>query len=335
MTYDTFLAIIGKTAKVKICDAINVLNDLYRQAMASEDAIDEYCKIYDLIDLIFQQKIFIGDGDDFHNIAVICAKQDDFDSACRFLDYGLHYYPYNVDLLADYLKYGMKCNQSDQCRNIYKNLVARKSNWNWRAYKFAIDYLIDLTSIDLTDRNHDIISLISDFQTYLPDEEDAYLVEAEYLQNRSKCENNKDISEHTFVSVLQYAISDASPVKKTPKCDLKLASFYYNNGTNIEKAIELLERCKKDSIEIQESVNRNYVFLLSALCKMTQYYDIKNRIDSEAEETLVKSIYQDYHIAALGDNDSRVRDCKKLIESFIRETKIPYPYDDAIDNMIY
>ena len=89
MTYDTFLAVIAKTSRVKICDAIDVLEELYAQASSSEDAIDEYCKIYDLVDAIFQNNNFIGDSDDYHNIAVVCAKQEDFDTACRFLDHGL------------------------------------------------------------------------------------------------------------------------------------------------------------------------------------------------------------------------------------------------------
>lgn len=335
MTYETFLSLIEKTSRVKICDVINVLDNLYQQAMLSDDAIDEYYKIYDLVDLIFQKNIFIGDDDDYHNIAVVCAKHDDYDVACRFIDKGLHHYPYNIDLLADCLKYGIKCGRNEQCKDIYKNLLLRKADWNWRAYRFAIDYLFDLTSIDSVDRNQEIISLIKDFQSHLPEEEDSYLVEAEYLKNSSVGKNNLQFSQRTFLSVLEYATSDESPVKRTPKCDLKLADFYYKNGTNIDKALKLLERCKKDSIEVQRSVNRSYVYLLSALCKMTQYYDFKDKFNDEDKDSFVRSIYQDYHIASIETTDSRVRDCRKLVESFIRETEIPYPYDDAVNNMIY
>lgn len=335
MTHNTFLAVIGKTARVKICDAIDVLEELYAQAASSDDAIDEYFKIYDLVDTIFQNNNFIGDSNDYHNIAVVCAKQEDFDTACRFLDHGLQQYPYDVDLLADYLKYGMKCNKKDECEKAYQNLFARKQDWNWRAYKFSIDYLIELVSIDSIDRDESITSLIADFQTDLPDEEDAYLVEAEYLQSRNNRRDKGIQSERTFISILQFATSDESPVKRTPKCDLKLADFYYTNGTNLERALELLERCKKDSVEIQRSVNRNYVFLLSALCKMSQYYDNKNQCNQENAEALVRAVYQDFHVAALDIADSRVRDCKKLIESFVRETQIPYPFDDGVANMIY
>lgn len=329
MTYETFLSIREKTSRIKLCDLIGLLNDLYREANLSEDAIDEYYKLFELIDVVFESTVFIGDNNDYHNIAVTCAKNEDYDVACRFLEYGLNHFPFDVDLLADYLKYGMKCDRVQECKKVFTNLLTRKSNWNWRAYKFSIDYLMDLTNIDSVDRKNEIIMLIKDFQKDLP-EEDAYLAEAEFNQ---KFVTNEQ-SGSTFVSVLEHITSNDSIIKRTPKCDLKLADYYYNIGNNTQKALLLLECCKKNSVEIQRSVNRAYVYLLSSLCKMTQYYEMKKTADNEELENLANDIYLDYHVAAIDINDSRVRDCKHLIESFIRETSFPYPYDDLIENVI-
>jgi len=334
MTCETFLSIVEKTKRVKIRDAMQVIEELYRQALAEEEAIEEYCKIYDLFDLLIQQSMFIGDSDDYHNLAVVCAKQDDFDAACRFLEVGLKKYPYCIDLLADYLNYGMQCDKEEICNEMYEKLISRKADWNWRAYRFAIDYLINLSDMDRVNRDEEIYSLIIEFQNKLPDDEDAYLIQAEFLSKKSENGKKGNNSEPTFVSILTYVTSDESPVRRTPKCDLKLADYYYNNGSNIEKAIQLLERCKKDSVEAQPSVNRSYVYLLSALCKMTLSYS--NRIDDSWEEieTLAMDVYKDYHIASLNKADTRVYNCRSLIESFVRETGISYPYDDGIDNDI-
>ncbi len=335
MTYETFLSVIEKTSRVKIRDVIGILDKIYRSASESDDAIDEYYKLYDLIEMIFHHDTFIADNNDYHNIAVVCARYDDYDVSCRFIQKGLQIYPYNIDLLADCLKYGLRCGLFDLCNEAYKKLVAKKRNWNWRAYRFAIDYLMDLSDIDLINRDEEIRGLINDFQSNLPEEEDSYLVEAEYIKNLTDKQTKDKKTTRSFLSILEFATSEKSPIQKTPRCDLKLADFYYDNGTNIKKAIELLDRCKKNSIEIQSSVNRNYVYLLSSLCKMTLYYDIYETLDLEQKEELVKNVYRDYHIAALNASDSRVRDCKKLIESFVRETEIPYPYDDAIESTIY
>lgn len=332
MTYETFLSIVEKTKKVKLSDAMVVIEELYRQAISAEEALEEYSKIYDLFDLLLQQSMFIGDSDDYHNLAVVCAKQDDFDAACRFLDVGLTKYPYCVDLLADYLNYGMKCDRKEICNDVYSKLILKKDDWNWRAYRFAIDYLISLTDIDCDNRDSEISSLITEFQNKLPDDEDAYLIQAEFLSKKS--EKYGSSGEPTFVSILTYVTSDKSPVRRTPKCDLRLADYYYNNGLDIERAIQLLERCKKNSVEVQPSVNRSYVYLLSALCRMTQYYNNIPSDNMEEIEMLVMDVYKNYHIAALNRIDTRIYNCRNLIESFVRETGIPYPYDDGVNNDI-
>lgn len=329
MTYDTFITIIEKTSRVKLIDAIEVLSNLYSLAKESNDSIDEYNKIFDLINMMLQKNNFVGNNSDFHNIAVTCAIEEDYDASCIFLDYGLKKYPYDIDLLSDYLKYGMQCNKFEKCNDAYEKLLKRKKEWNWRAYRFSIDYLIDLTNVDFIDRTDTIKKLIKEFQNNLPCEENAYLVEAEYYYEKSQ--NN---FEKNYVSILEYATSDKSPVAKTPKCDLKLASYYYSNGNNILKAIELLERSKKDSIDLQKTVNRTYIFLLLTLCKISLYYEQKQKNGTKGSKKLINEIYDIYHIAALDSNDYRVSECKKIIETFARETKVPYPYDD-IENNIY
>lgn len=332
MTYETFLSIVEKTKRVKMKEAMQIVEELYRQADLAEDAIDEYCKIYDLFDLLLQQNAFIGDSDDYHNFAVVCARQDDYDYACRFLDVGLVEHPYAIDLLADYLNYGMRCNRKETCSEIYEKLMKRKDGWNWRAYRFSIDYLMNMSEIDGTNRNEEILVLIKEFQDNLPDNEDAYLIQAEFLNNNRNDEKDEE-GQPLFVSTLQFATSDSSEIKRTPKCDLKLADYYYDNA-DIENALHLLERCKINSLEIQPSVNRSYVYLLSALCGMTQFYRNGQSYSPEEIESIAMKVYKDYHIAALNTTDVRVFNCKKLIESFVRETGIAYGYDDGINNDI-
>ena len=134
MTFETLTAIIEKTKKAKLRDVISVVGDLYRQTETEDDSIDSYYKLYDLFDLVLQQPLLEGTESDFHNLTVTCARQDDYNTACRFLDKGLVQYPYSIDLLSDYLAYGTSCDRSTQCVTIYSRLLERRNAWNWRAY---------------------------------------------------------------------------------------------------------------------------------------------------------------------------------------------------------
>lgn len=327
MTNETLMAIIERTSKAKLRDVISVVEELYQQTETDGDAIDSYYRLYDLFDLVLQQPLLEGSESDFHNLTVACARQDDYDAACRFLDRGLAQYPRSVDLLSDYLSYGMNCGKNEVCQTIYARLLEQRNTWNWRAYHFSISYLMETS----TNSPADILELIHEFQNKLPTQEEGYLDEAEALSMFS----GNIGGDRTFLSVLEYATSDACPIQRTPKCDLRLANYYYDVGKDLEKASRLLERCKRNSIEPQLSVNRNYVYLLSALCKMSQYYDAigsgqsrKVNYQEREKEELVLGVYEDYHIAALNHADSRVQGCKGIIETFVRETGVPYPYDD-------
>lgn len=333
MNYNTFVAIISKRENVKLREAMGILEELYAQINNGEDAIDEYCKIYDLIDLILQQKTFEGDDSDFHNLAVVCALYEDYEIACQILDKGLTIYPYCNDLLADYLNYGMRCGRKEQCIIAYEKLQTIKDKWSWRAYLFSIDYLKCLSSIDGTNRDEIIEGLIREFQKKQPEREEAYLAEAEYLFEKNKI-TSKSEDDRSFVSVLEYATSEKCPTKRTPKCDLKLADYYFENGIQLDKAIKLLDRCRKNSSKVQQSINRKYVYLLLALSYMNQFYEIKGNLDINEEliESTIMNVYENYHKAAIGSSDSRVRGCKQLIEVFVIESGIAYPYDDNIAN---
>ena len=328
MTHENFYQVVERTKRVKLVDAIDALEDLYGQISRYEGSVEEYCKLYELCDLIFQQSVFLGTEDDYHNAAVVCARGNDYDIACQFLDLGLRRYPYNIDLLADYLKYGMQCGKAEECQEKYNKLILKKDNWNWRAYQFSIDYLMSMMDIDLLDREHEILNLIREYKEKLPEDEGSYLAEVEFMEKKNRKNGLWQEQEPEFIRILNDVIYNNHIVKRTARCDLKLAQYYYDSGQNIEKAMELLERCKVNSIEMQVSVNRSYVYLLLALCKMTQYYKKKN---IENQEDLVQEVYKNYHIAAGGKGDSRIVTSKELIEAFVRETEVAYPYYDDID----
>lgn len=334
MNFDTLYAIIQKTKKVKINHLRKVVQNLYFLCEEDTDSIENYYNLYDLFDLAFEQVLWEGDEDDYHNLAVTCAREDDFENACRVLDKGLEIFEYSNDLLSDYLVYGVNCGRQEKSAECYYRLLNKRPEWNWRAYQFSIMYMFSRMSTSRDVNTKSILTMIHEYQEKFPMEEESYMLEARFYQMHVSL----DKEGRTFQSVLEYATSEECPVQRTPKCDLNLADKYFEIGKDLHKAAILLDRCKRNSIETQLSVNRNYVYLLSALCKMTEYYDNypqDKRVDENDEQKNkeVNEVYNDYHIAALALSDNRIHDCKTLIEAFVRETGVPYPYiEDGIEN---
>lgn len=340
LSYETIVNMCERTGRISLAKLQGILEKLYVEAEEARDAIEQYCQIDNLIELTLGAKSIAGDTSAYHNVAVVLARNDAFDYACDILELGLKSNPMSVDLMADYLKYGCSCNRLKTCGNIFQQLLDQQSKWNWRAYQFAIDYLLEVNVYDTNIQKEKITELVKAFVEKISDSEEAYLTKAEWLKNLSDTECVETWNGETFESVLQDVTQGKFKIKRTPKCDLKLADYYYSLGVRIEEAYSLLEQCKKNSMEIQPSVDRSYVFLLASLCKMSIYYAKAAEIGTKSAEEnpellqLVKDVYSNYHYSALDSGSMYAQNCRHLIETFVCETEIPYPYGDGINNNI-
>lgn len=340
VNYETIINISERTGRVTLAHVQEVIEHLYAEAAEVNDAIEQYCKIDNLIERILSAKTLIGNSSSYHNVAVVFARNDAFDYACDILELGLKNGVASIDLLADYLNYGCSCNRQDQCGAFFTELYGRQSAWNWRAYQFAIDYLLETENYGSECDIHKINDLVKAFIEKIPEREEAYLSKAEWLKKMPESARISLWGEETYESVLKDVTGGKYRIKRTPKCDLNLADYYYSIGVNFVEAYNLLERCKKNSLEIQPSVNRTYVYLLSALCKMSIYYEKVKEFDSKRAEgnaeleAIAYDVYEQFHFAAQDVMDLYVHNCRQLIEMFVCETEVPYPYDDGIENKI-
>ncbi|MCH5274840.1 MAG: hypothetical protein J1E65_03285 [Lachnospiraceae bacterium] len=340
MNYETIINICERTGRVTLEHVQEVLERLYAETEETGDAIEQYCKIDTLIEQVFTAKTLIGNSSSYHNVAVVLARNEAFDYACDILELGIKKSATSVDLLADYLNYGCRCNRQEKCDAFFAELCARQDTWNWRAYQFAINYLLEIENYGSKCDVHKINDLVKAFLTEIPEREEAYLSKAEWLKKMPQSERISLWGEETYESVLKDVTDGKYRLKRTPKCDLNLADYYYSMGINFMESFNLLERCKKDSIEIQASINRTYVYLLSALCKMSIYYekvkdyDSKRAGDNSELQAIAHDVYEQFHFASLDASDLYVRNCRQLIELFVCETEEPYPYGDGIENRI-
>lgn len=242
---------MNNSNKISIAEVDNVLREL----SGDNEAIRKY-----ISDVLSQGELY-GTDSDFHNLAVIFAKLDDYENACAILDVGLKKYTHNVDLLADYLQYGISCGKTGECETYFARLCRiPKRRWTWRGFDFSIDYLMYLAEMEESDEGLDkmvqeMLTIAELYRKYIPNVEGSYQVEASIYHFVN--EHDKEIA------VLETALQT---IKVCPKCCLKLADMYFEHG-EIKKALDVLQRAQKDSIRTQWSINSGYVYYLTALCQ--------------------------------------------------------------------
>ncbi len=257
----------------------------YIYGMDDDTAREDLC---DLIDQFLAQDQQSGDADDFHNFAVELARKDEYILACKVLDCGLELFPKNVDLLADYLQYGVSCNKIEECKKVYKTLIKiPKRRWTWRGFAFLIDYLqflIDRSDSDkeIDAKEEEMIEIASDFRNRFPYSEESYRVEASVYHI---------LAPEKETDILKKALDN---VKVAPKCALRYADIMFERGF-YEEAAEAISRGISDATQTQSSVNEGYIYYLSALCKIAVIQ--KKNKDFVITKEEAEDIYSDFNIA--------------------------------------
>jgi len=304
-----------------------------------------YLAIYNVINAFLEQTRFIGDADDFHNLSVEFANNEDEDYACRILEVGLRCFPENVDLLADYLAY---CNETsdvdheerkkriEQAEEYRQKLNAiPRSSWGWRGFLFSITYLFEQiegkaqeklsTDSDGTLSVQDEIkSLISDYKKYIPMDERAFTLEYR-LAKLSESSREK------LKKILLVVANGETPVRRVPRIAFELAKLYFDEK-DYPRTIEMLERCLVDGFSEKVDGEIGEVYLLLGMSKISKYYSdyqastLLAEDDSEKKAT-VESIYSCF--ASYSNSDSHKRDILTLLKVFNIQTGVYNKYDMA------
>ena len=243
--------------------------------------------LYDLVAEVLSQDKVLGSVDDFHNFAIDFSRKDDYYIACQILDKGISLFPKAVDLLADYLQYGINCDRLALCEEHFNTLTKIPlTRWTWRGFSFSINYMQFLA--DMTDSKSELeewkermLDLSEKYQKCFSYSEDAFLTKA----NIFRYFNDND--QETIV--LENAIKH---VKSCPKCALRLADIYFNRG-EYRKSLDYIELCKYSAIQTQEKINQAYMYYLSGLCKVAELH----QNNSYNNRDLIIDIYQDFAIA--------------------------------------
>ncbi len=291
-----------------------------------DDEDDEQARedLYKLMERFSKQTEQSGDANDFHNFSVALAVKDEYALACDVLQYGLKLHPKNVDLLADYLQYGLNCGRIEEVKSAYRTLnKIPRMRWTWRAFAFSISYLKNIiersdSQKEIDTKVEEIKGLLTDFRKYHSYSEETYRVEAETYQ----CINMKDEE----IGALKSALDN---LNVAPKCALRYADLLFERG-QYEEATKAIKRCIGDSTGTQSSVNEGYMYYLYALSILASHQKQEKSLD---EETVIQ-IYSNFNVALSDLSNSNYSNVIKTKTNTLINTtgiEIPIEYEKLRD----
>lgn len=310
---------------------INLEKDLGREN-DEEDFGGEGVEIFEwagqLSGLCEQEGIeIVGSADEIHNLSVVFARNGCPNASCAILGAALREERYSgeVDLLADFIQYSSSAGRrfSDQAQKYYERLCEiPRIKWNWRAYEFAIDYLMNIAERQ-------------------PEKSDEIKLKYEGLADEY-CENFKQRPEadRAFHSKANVAYKDNNiekyqetlneaidTLERAPVCALYMAEYEFKRGKN-EEAERYIQQCIEGNRTIDNNVNIGYPYVLSALCKIFNAYQQLN--NDEVIKKYMKEIEEDYDSALtwLSSKDERVGMLKKHIRVLKKRTNISDDYEE-------
>lgn len=292
--------------------SLGLLNRI--EQFGEDDDAEAREKLHAIVKDLQAQDRAIGNADDFHNYVTELVRRDEYDLACDVLEVGMKAFPYNVDLLADFIKYGINCQRVEEVKHLQKVLLKiPKKRWTWRGFSFYVDYIQYLLEQPCSEKTmeklgQEMLDIIKDYKKFFPYSEEPYITEAE--MHKKSCE--PDLEE----DVLKIALDT---VKVAPKCSLRYADILFDRG-RYKEAQPIINRAKRDSTTTQASVSDGYIYYLSALCTIA----LVSEEEREYTKDEVEGIYNDFNLALkdFNRNQSFVKVIKSKTNMLVSKTNI-------------
>lgn len=298
------------------------ITEINRSERYNEDNPLARDALFETVQELIAQKTQIGNSDQFHNFAVALGGNGFDGLACDVLDCGLERFPMNVDLLADYLIYGIDCERLDKCAEYFSTLESiEKSEWTWRCFAFSIIYvnrLRDSFATNIEERNRykkKVSELARAYKKYLPFEEGGYRETAKLMAKKPEA----------MLKLLNDALSNDT-IGSCPTCAFEKAEILFKQK-KYEEAREAINRSLDDSInQTQGGVKENYLLFLRGLCEYALF--LQNIRDGKPiKDEIVLSIYVDFN-KALRELDENYRIKIRIrTQDLVEDTKIQVPDD--------
>lgn len=157
------------------------------------------------------------DSDYYHNEAVKYARYGKFNKSAQICIAGLKRFPYDVDLLADVIKYSSDAGNRDVSCKYYAVLkdTVPVQRWNWRAYSFSLEYLLN----DPIGNEYECRAIIANYKRYIPYEEKVYVAESELEEALGNADRSMEVLHEALASR-----------ENASQCSIRLADMQMDRG---------------------------------------------------------------------------------------------------------
>lgn len=249
-----------------------------------------------VVDCFDKDSNIFGTSSEYHNLSSEFARKSLYKHAEIIAGKGASKYKYNVDLLADIVKFGSQCQDWEHCRDAYERLLSIEyKKWSWRTFTFVIDYLFD--KMELSDQDeatsiNEIEKLIANYKKL--NDERAWVAEADLFLKQGK---RKAAIESLKNGVKKVAVA--------PQCCIKLSDLLLEDG-EYKEVIKYSAIGIRGTAQDQPSASNGFLLYASALAKdaLIHKEEIEN-INKETPDTgkgvhnliAVKDALMDYRIA--------------------------------------
>ena len=260
-----------------------------------------------------------GTPNDYHNYAVTFAEIDNYTIACEVLLRGLEKYNTHIDLLSDFLIYGIRSSKDEHyemCEAKYEILKTRRPLWSWRAYDFSIEYLlnkIDRGKGAIEELKEECLKLALEFQDKLPSNELGYVAEARIYSMFCDRENETRALKKAF---------DREDIL-IGRVGMSLAKIYLQLNKP-EMAMKCMERVIKNISSVGLNISPAFAWsllIISKTAKLMGSWKATMELDAgqNADLALVKEIVGDWDKAKrISDTSARYYEDTKGLVDFVK-----------------
>ncbi len=311
-------AILSVRQAASVCQGY--LEEITRSERYNEDSPQARASLFETVEELTSQETQVGNADQFHNFVAALGSSGFDNLACDVLECALARFPMNVDLLADYLIYGIDCERFAQCAEHFRTLeTIEKTEWTWRCFAFGILYFnrlrdsIARTAEERAACRKKVTELARAYKKYLPYEEGGYRESARLLQKNP----------NAMLKVLNDAL-DNDQIGSCPTCAFEKAEILFGRKQYAE-ALEAINRSLEDSInQTQGGVKENYLLFLRGLCGYALLLQ-SLRGENPPDEQAVIRVYADFN-QSLRELEGNYREKVKIrTQTLVEGTGIQVP----------